>query len=141
MAIGGGGGATRHRGAAPACRAWDQVWLPSGETAGNKKGGIMKLEFHYINFVSHDVDRLHDFYTQVLGLGDIPITKYETPGGQKFADTVKPFVKKSNVVILANHGTVSFGASVERAFWLTEILDATCRTVMLATTATVVQPK
>ncbi len=32
----------------------------------------MKLEFHHINFVSHDVDRLHDFYTKVLGLGDIP---------------------------------------------------------------------
>lgn len=27
----------------------------------------MKLEFHHINFVSEDVDRLHDFYTQILG--------------------------------------------------------------------------
>ncbi|MEM6461769.1 MAG: VOC family protein [Pseudomonadota bacterium] len=32
----------------------------------------MKLEFHHINFVSEDVDRMHDFYTKVLGLGDIP---------------------------------------------------------------------
>jgi len=32
----------------------------------------MKLEFHHINFVSKDVDRLHDFYTKVLGLDDIP---------------------------------------------------------------------
>ena len=32
----------------------------------------MKLEFHHINFVSHDVDRLHDFYTRVLGMDDIP---------------------------------------------------------------------
>jgi catechol 2,3-dioxygenase-like lactoylglutathione lyase family enzyme len=32
----------------------------------------MKLEFHHINFVSHDVHRLHRFYTQVLGLDDIP---------------------------------------------------------------------
>ncbi len=32
----------------------------------------MKLEFHHINFVSHDVDGMHDFYTKVLGLGDIP---------------------------------------------------------------------
>ncbi|WP_270726519.1 VOC family protein [Shimia sp. Alg240-R146] len=32
----------------------------------------MKLEFHHINFVSHDVDRLHDFYTKVLGLADVP---------------------------------------------------------------------
>ncbi|WP_422063594.1 VOC family protein [Shimia sp.] len=31
----------------------------------------MKLEFHHINFVSLDVDQLHDFYTRVLGLADI----------------------------------------------------------------------
>ncbi|MEM1430560.1 MAG: VOC family protein [Pseudomonadota bacterium] len=32
----------------------------------------MKLEFHHINFVSEDVDRMHAFYTEVLGLDDIP---------------------------------------------------------------------
>lgn len=65
-------------------------------------------------------------------LGDIPITKYETPGGQAFADTIIPFVHKTNVIILANHGTVSFGEDVERAYWWTEILDAYCRILMLA---------
>jgi L-fuculose-phosphate aldolase len=65
-------------------------------------------------------------------LGDVPITQYETPGSQKFADTVLPFVRKCNVMILANHGTVSFGESVERAYWWTEILDAYCRILMLA---------
>ena len=39
----------------------------------------MKLEFHHINFVSEDVDRLHDFYTQVLGLDDIPIQSFPRP--------------------------------------------------------------
>jgi len=65
-------------------------------------------------------------------LGDVPITKYETPGGQAFADTIKPYVDKTNVIILANHGTVSFGETVERAYWWTEILDAYCRILMLA---------
>ncbi|WP_171132921.1 MULTISPECIES: VOC family protein [unclassified Ruegeria] len=32
----------------------------------------MKLEFHHINLVADDVDRMHDFYTDVLGLADIP---------------------------------------------------------------------
>lgn len=67
-------------------------------------------------------------------LGDVPITKYETPGGQAFADTVLPFVSKTNVIILANHGTVSYGETVERAYWWTEILDAYCRILMLART-------
>ena len=65
-------------------------------------------------------------------LGDVPITKYETPGGQGFANTILPFVERTNVIILANHGTVSYGESVERAYWWTEILDAYCRILMLA---------
>ncbi len=65
-------------------------------------------------------------------LGDVPITRYETPGNQGLADSILPFVHKSNVVILANHGTVSYGDSVERAYWWTEILDAYCRILMLA---------
>ena len=65
-------------------------------------------------------------------LGDVPITRYETPGGQAFADTVLPFVDKTNVIILANHGTVSFGVDVEQAYWWTEILDAYCRILMLS---------
>jgi L-fuculose-phosphate aldolase len=65
-------------------------------------------------------------------LGDVPITKYETPGGQAFADTIIPFVEKTNVMILANHGTVSYGETVEQAYWWTEILDSYCRMLMLA---------
>lgn len=65
-------------------------------------------------------------------LGDVPITRYETPGGQAFADTILPFVNKTNIIILANHGTVSFGVDVEQAYWWTEILDAYCRILMLS---------
>lgn len=65
-------------------------------------------------------------------LGDVPITKYETPGGQAFADTILPFVDKTNVILLANHGTVSYGDNVERAYWWTEILDAYCRILILS---------
>ena len=65
-------------------------------------------------------------------LGDVPIAKYETPGTQAFADTILPFVKKTNIIILANHGVVSFGDTVERAYWWTEVLDAYCRILMLA---------
>jgi L-fuculose-phosphate aldolase len=65
-------------------------------------------------------------------LGDVPIAKYEIPGSQEFANTILPFVHKANVIVLANHGTVSFGETLERAYWWTEILDAYCRMLMLA---------
>ena len=65
-------------------------------------------------------------------LGDVPITQYAIPGGKEFADTILPFVHKTNVIVLANHGTVSFGETVEKAYWWTEVLDAYCRMLMLA---------
>jgi L-fuculose-phosphate aldolase len=65
-------------------------------------------------------------------LGVVPRADYETPGGQRFAETVRPFVGKANTVVLSNHGTVSWGPTVERAYWYTEILDSYCRMLMSA---------
>ena len=65
-------------------------------------------------------------------LGEVPIADYETPGTQKFAETIVPFVKDCNTIILANHGTVTFGADVEKAYWNSEIIDAYCKILMLA---------
>ncbi len=66
-------------------------------------------------------------------MGEVPIAPYETPGGQKFAETVTPFVKNGvNTIILTNHGTVTFGPDLEQAYWKTEILDAYCRILLLA---------
>ncbi len=65
-------------------------------------------------------------------LGVVPRAEYETPGSQRFAETVRPFIGHANTVILSNHGTVSWGPTVERAYWQTEILDSYCRVLLLA---------
>jgi L-fuculose-phosphate aldolase len=65
-------------------------------------------------------------------MGDVPIAKYAIPGGQDFADTVLPYVHKSDIIVQANHGTVSYGPTVEKAYWLTELLDAYCRILLIA---------
>jgi L-fuculose-phosphate aldolase len=65
-------------------------------------------------------------------LGEVPMAMYETPGTQKFADTIVPFVKDCNTIILANHGTVTFGPTLENAYFNTEIIDAYCRILILA---------
>lgn len=52
----------------------------------------MKLEFHHINFVSEDVDRMHDFYTNVLGLDDMPVQQFprtEAKDGQGYDGKIK----------------------------------------------------
>lgn len=52
----------------------------------------MKLEFHHINFVSKDVDGMHDFYTNVLGLDDIPMESFprtEAEDGKGFDGKIR----------------------------------------------------
>jgi L-fuculose-phosphate aldolase len=65
-------------------------------------------------------------------LGAIPRAAYETPGSPNFAETIRPFIGKANTVVLSNHGTVSWGPTLERAYWQTEILDSYCRILILA---------
>ena len=65
-------------------------------------------------------------------MGEVPLAPYETPGGQLFADTVIPFLEGTNTIILASHGTVSFGKDLVDAYWKTEILEAYCRILLLA---------
>src|SRR5436305_11177133 len=65
-------------------------------------------------------------------LGEVPIAEYETPGGQKFADTIVPYVKDCNTILLANHGTVTFGPTIENAYFNSEIIDAYCKILLLA---------
>ena len=65
-------------------------------------------------------------------LGEVAISPYETPGGQKFADTVLPYVKDTETILLANHGTVTYGTDLEDAYFKTEIIDAYCRILILA---------
>lgn len=65
-------------------------------------------------------------------LGEVAISPYETPGTRAFADTVLPYIKDTDTILLANHGTITAGADLMDAYFKTEILDAYCRILMLA---------
>ncbi|WP_422926156.1 class II aldolase/adducin family protein [Singulisphaera sp. PoT] len=64
-------------------------------------------------------------------LGEVAISPYETPGTQAFADTVIPYVKDTDVILLANHGTITAGSDLMDAYFKTEIIDAYCRILIL----------
>lgn len=65
-------------------------------------------------------------------LGVVPTVPYETPGTQKFADAVAGHLDRTNTLLLANHGSVSFASTSEQALAFTEVLDAYCRVLLLA---------
>ncbi len=65
-------------------------------------------------------------------VGNVALTRYETPGTQEFADAVLPYVRKHNTVLLANHGIVCWADTVTHAEWYAEVVDTYCWTLMLA---------
>lgn len=67
-----------------------------------------------------------------LFLGEVPTVPYALTGTQALADSIRPFIDQAQIVVLANHGTVSCAETLERACWWTEILDAYCRTLILS---------
>ena len=65
-------------------------------------------------------------------LGRVPTVPYTLPGTQLFADSVVPFLDDTRALILAHHGAVTFGPSLELAWGYTEILDGYCRILLHA---------
>ena len=65
-------------------------------------------------------------------IGKVAISPYETPGTAEFAQTVLPYVKTHNSVLLANHGIICWADTVTHAEWYAEVLETYCWTLMLA---------
>jgi L-fuculose-phosphate aldolase len=59
----------------------------------------------------------------VTTLGGIPIAGYATPSTQELADTVAPFIKSHDGVLLANHGAVALGRDLFSAYYKMETIE------------------
>src|SRR6059036_4217715 len=66
-------------------------------------------------------------------IGKVPIAPYRTPGTPEMGALVADLVDKHNTVLMANHGVVAWShVNVEDAYFKMEILEAYCRTVVVA---------
>lgn len=65
-------------------------------------------------------------------LGPVHTAKYVTPGDKRLGESIMPYVKDSNTIILANHGVVCFHADLEQCYYQLEIVDAYSRILLLA---------
>src|SRR3954463_7335095 len=73
-------------------------------------------------------------------LGVVKTAKYVTPGDTRLGESLLPYVKDSNTILLQNHGTVTFSTSLEDAYYKLEIVDAYSRILMLAKSLGSVRP-
>lgn len=69
---------------------------------------------------------------QEIFVGPVALSSYETPGTQKFAETIRPFARQHNTILLRNHGIVCWADSVTHAEWYVEVAETYCKTVMIA---------
>ena len=64
----------------------------------------------------------------------VAVAPYRTPGSPEMGKLVADLVDQHNTILMANHGVVSWShLSIEDAYFKMEILEAYCRTVMVAT--------
>jgi L-fuculose-phosphate aldolase len=64
-------------------------------------------------------------------LGPVKTAKYVTPGDTRLGESIKPYVKDSNTILLGNHGVVCYGPDLEDAYYKLEIVDAYARILLL----------
>ena len=69
---------------------------------------------------------------QEVFVGPVALAPYETPGTQAFAETVLPYVKSHNTILLANHGIVCWADTATHAEWYAEVVETYCKTTMIA---------
>lgn len=63
----------------------------------------------------------------------VAMAPYRTPGTPEMGKLVSDLVDKHNVVLMANHGVVSWSHNnIEDAYFKMEILEAYCRTILVA---------
>jgi L-fuculose-phosphate aldolase len=64
-------------------------------------------------------------------LGPVKTAPYVTPGDTRLGESILPFVKDSNTILMGNHGVVCFHANMEYAYYQLEIVDAYARILLL----------
>lgn len=63
----------------------------------------------------------------ISGLGEIPVTEFAMPSTEQVPNSVKPFVKDHNAVLLANHGSLAWGEDIWKAFDRLETVEQTAK--------------
>ncbi len=68
----------------------------------------------------------------VTTLGSIPIAAYGTPSTRELADTVEPYVRAHDGLLLANHGALALGKDLFAAYYKMETIEHFARISLVA---------
>ncbi|MFA6334261.1 MAG: class II aldolase/adducin family protein [Bacteroidales bacterium] len=63
----------------------------------------------------------------IFWIDDIVFAPYSLPGSAELAAQIESLSKGKSVLILQNHGLLTWGGSIKDAYWRTEIVENHCR--------------
>ena len=66
----------------------------------------------------------------VFTLGVVPVAEYATPGTQEVPDSIAPYCRTHNAVLLANHGALTWGRDALEAYYRMESLECSASIFM-----------
>jgi L-fuculose-phosphate aldolase len=69
----------------------------------------------------------------IVGLGAIPLAEYATPSTGEVPESLAPFVKSAEAILLANHGAVTFGPNLYDAYFKMEKVEHAAHITFIAT--------
>ena len=59
----------------------------------------------------------------VLALGCVPLARYGTPGTPELTDALAPLIPQYDAILMANHGVVTYGEDLLRAYMKMETVE------------------
>jgi len=59
----------------------------------------------------------------VLTLGSVPLAPYATPGSSELSESLKPFIRDHQAILMGNHGVVAFAKDLVRAYRCMETVE------------------
>lgn len=68
----------------------------------------------------------------VIGLGQIPLAPYGTPGTPELAKTLEPLVSDYDAILMANHGVVTYGSDLQSAYMKMETVEHFAQIALVA---------
>jgi len=68
----------------------------------------------------------------IVGLGSVPLAQYGTPGTPRLSEGMLPYLEKYDAMLLANHGAVAFGESLQQAFFRMDTVEHFARIALVA---------
>ena len=126
-----------------------------GKQAGGKRNPSTEMQMHYFIY-THRLDvnavvHCHPVYATgfaaagkalaqnifpevIVQFGKIPLADYATPSTKEVGESLRPYIKDHDAILLSNHGVVTYGKDLWDAYYKMEKVEQIAHMLFVAQT-------